>query len=87
MQLIPCHLYIAYLLFSLLGKLLAVLKTHASKNRFDRFVNRKSRLDNLGKCDRLVNDFNTDFVVCFLPSFDYSGSFQLSRLIFMSNLT
>ena len=64
-------------LHSLLGEILAVLKTQASKNMFDRFVNRASRLGNLEKYDRLINDFNTDFVACFLPLFDYSGSFQI----------
>ena len=64
-------------LHSLLGKTLAVLKTHASKNMLDRIVNRKSRLGNLEKYDRLIDDFNTDFMVCFLLLFDYPGSFQL----------
>jgi hypothetical protein len=60
-------------LHSLLGQILAVLKTHASKNVIHRFANRKSRLGNLEKYDRLINDFNTDFVACFLPLFDYLG--------------
>jgi hypothetical protein len=74
---IPCLYYYLSFLHSLLGKILAVLKTHTSKNTLDRFVNRKSRLGNLEKYDRLINDFNTDFVACFIPFFDYSGSFQL----------
>jgi len=61
-------------LHSLLGEILAVLKTQASKNMFDRFVNRGSRLGNLERYDRLIN---TDFVACFLPLFDYPNSFQL----------
>jgi hypothetical protein len=48
--------------------MLAVLKTHASKNRSDRFVNRKSMVDNLETYDRLIDDFNTDFAVCFILS-------------------
>jgi hypothetical protein len=60
------------LLYSLLGRTLAVLKTHASKGVIDQIVSRASRLYNLEKYDRLINDFNTDFVVCFPLLFDYS---------------
>jgi hypothetical protein len=74
---IPCLYYRTPFLHRLLGKILAVLKTHASKNVFVRIVNRKSRLDDLEKYDRLINDFNTDFMACLLPLFDYLGSFQL----------
>jgi hypothetical protein len=78
LQPIPCLVStLPTSLHSLLGKLLAVLKTHASKNRFDRFVNRKSRLANLEIYNRLINDFNTDFVVCFFPFLDYPGSLRL----------
>jgi hypothetical protein len=49
----------------LLGNTLAVLKVHTSKNIADRLVNRKSRLSNLEKYDRLINDFNTNFMACF----------------------
>ena len=81
-------IYCLSFLHSLLGEILAVLKTQASKNMFDRFVNRGSRLGNLEKYDRLINDFNTDFVVCFLSLFDYSGSFQLQTdLHIQSHLT
>ena len=51
----------------LLGKILEVLKTHTSKKVFDRIINRTSRLGDLEKYDRLINDFNTDFVACFIP--------------------
>lgn len=74
---IPCLFYRPIFLPRLLGKILVVLKTHTSKNMFDRIVNRKSRLGDLEKYDRLINDFNTDFVVRFLPFFDYPSSFQL----------
>jgi hypothetical protein len=74
---IPRLHYRPSFLHSLLGKTLAVLKTHASTKMLDRFVNRKSRLGNLEKYDRLINDFNTDFVACFLSLFDYLGSFRL----------
>ena len=81
-------IYCLSFLHSLLSEILAVLKTQASKNMFDRFVNRASRLGNLEKYDRLINDFNTDFVVCFLPLFDYPGSFQLQTdLHIQSHLT
>jgi hypothetical protein len=63
-------------LHSLLGKTLVELKTHASKNVLDRLVNRRSRLGNLEKYDRLINDFNTDFAACFLLLLYYLASFQ-----------
>jgi hypothetical protein len=74
LQPIPSSLvhYLLPSLHSLLGTIFTVLNTHASKNKFDRFVNRKSRLANLEKYDRLINDFNTDFVVCFLPIFFFN---------------
>ena len=68
---------IAYFSFSLLGQTLAVLKAHTSKKNLDQIINRKSRLGKLEKYDRLINDFNTDFVACFLPLLDYPGSFHL----------
>ena len=74
---VPCLFYGPIFLPRLLGKILVVLKTHTSKNMFDRIVNRKSRLGDLEKYDRLINDFNTDFVARFLPFFDYPSSFQL----------
>jgi hypothetical protein len=74
---IPCLDYHPPFLHRLLGKIFAVLKTRASKNVFDRIVNRKSRLGDLEKYDRLINDFSTDFVACFLPLIDYPGSFQI----------
>jgi len=73
----PCLYYRLPFLRSLLGKILAVLKKHASKSVIDRIVNRTSRLGNLEKYDRLINDFNTDFVASFSPLFNYSRSFQL----------
>jgi hypothetical protein len=69
LQFITWIYYFLPSLRSLLGKILAALETHISQNKFDRFVNRKSRLGNLEKYDRLINDFNTDFVVCFLSFF------------------
>ena len=72
---IPCVYYRLPFLRSLLSDTLAVLKTHTSKGVFDRIVNRMSRLGNLEKYDRLINDFNTDFVACFPPLFDYACSF------------
>ena len=74
---IPCLLYRPTFLHRLLGKFFAVLEKHISKHVLDRYLNRKSRLGNLEKYDRLINDFNTDFVACFLPFFDFPGSFQL----------
>jgi hypothetical protein len=73
---IPCLYYHPPFPRRLLGNILVVLKTRASKNVFDRIVNRKSRLGDLEKYDRLINDFNTDFVACLLQLLDYSGSFQ-----------
>jgi hypothetical protein len=52
------------LLSSLLGKVVAALETYASKGVIDRFIQRTSRLDELERYNRLIDDFNMDFVVC-----------------------
>jgi len=45
-----------------LMKILEVLKRYASKSMMDRIVNRRSGLDDLEKYNRLVDDFNTNFM-------------------------
>jgi hypothetical protein len=62
---------------SFLTEMLAVLQKHTSMNLADRLINRASRLENLHKYNRLIDDFNTDFLACHYLSSDYLGSFQL----------
>ena len=61
---------------SLLEQILASLRTYTFKNLVDRIINRTSRLGDLERYDRLVNDFNTDFAACFLPTFGVCSSFR-----------
>ena len=83
----PFHVSsLLHFLHSLLRKTLVVLQTYASKGLIDRIVNRASRLGNLEKYDRLINDFNTDFVVCFLYCL-ITCTHSSPRLSFISNLT
>ena len=78
---VPLHassltLFIFNPLCSLLGKILIVLKANTSKNKFDRLINRTSRLNDLQMYDRLIDDFNMDFLVCFHPQLNHSSSSQ-----------
>ena len=64
-------------LCSLLGKILVVLKANTSKSKIHRLINRTSRLSDLQMYDRLIDDFNMDFLVCFHLQFNCSSSSQL----------
>ncbi|KAF8235175.1 hypothetical protein L208DRAFT_1543034 [Tricholoma matsutake] len=48
---------------NLLVNILKVLKKHASKSFIDQVINWVSRLDDLNRYNRLIDDFNTDFMV------------------------
>lgn len=53
-----------------------MIKRYTSKHLTLRIVNRISRLDDLKKYSRLIDDFNTDFVARFNSLFDRPGSLQ-----------
>ena len=57
------------LVCSLLVDVLGVLKANTSKGMFNRIVHRRSGLDELEKYNRLIDDYNTNFLVCSSISF------------------
>ncbi|KAG6906675.1 hypothetical protein DXG01_012655, partial [Tephrocybe rancida] len=64
----------------LLVGVLSVLKANTAKGMFDRVVNRKSRLSDVEKYNRRIDDFNTGFMTDLLFQLSISGTPQRALL-------